>query len=110
LARLHVPIGTNTRYDPAMEPDRFDDVEFRVLESPEPPPRPPRRRRRRRHGRLAIALTLTAFTAGALAAGASAFTDSAEAPATTKSAVKAHGYSANDCPFKHRAFDDSARY
>jgi hypothetical protein len=89
-----------------MEPDRFDDVEFRVLESPEPPPQP--RRPRRRH-RWAVALMLTAFTAGALAAGASAFTDSAQAPATKKSAVKAHGYGGGDCPFKHR-FDDAARY
>jgi hypothetical protein len=89
-----------------MEPDRFDDVELRVLESPEPPPKP--RRRRRRH-RWAVALTLMAFTAGALAAGASAFTDSAQAPASEKAAVKAHGYARGDCPFKHR-FDDSARY
>jgi ferric-dicitrate binding protein FerR (iron transport regulator) len=89
-----------------MEPDRFDDVEFRVLESPEPLPQPSRPRRRHR---WAVALTLTAFTAGALAAGASAFTDSAQAPATKKAAVKAHGYSAGDCPFKHR-FDDAARY
>jgi hypothetical protein len=54
-----------------------------------------------------------AFTAGALAAGASAFTDSAQAPASKKAAVKAHGYGAGDCPFKHRgdsSFDDSARY
>jgi hypothetical protein len=90
--------------------DRFDDVEFRVLESPEPPPRPPRRRRGHR---WAVVLTLMAFTVGALAAGASAFTDSAQAPASKKAAVKAHGYGAGDCPFKHRgasSFDDSARY
>jgi hypothetical protein len=28
-----------------MEPDRFDDVESRILEAPERPPRPPIRRR-----------------------------------------------------------------
>src|SRR3954469_24196680 len=60
-----------------MDQDRFDDVEFRVLESPEPPPRPPRRRR---HGRMAVALAVAGVTALALAAGASALTDRAEAP------------------------------
>ena len=63
-----------------MEPDRFDDVELRILESPEPPPRPPRKVRRRRHGRMAIALAVSAVTALCLAAGASALTDRAEAP------------------------------
>ena len=96
-----------------MEPDRFDDVEFRVLESPEPAPRPPRRRRRR-HGRWAFAMAVAAVTMGALAAGASALTDSAQAPASKKSAVSAEkSFSANDCPFKHgrnHGFDDSARY
>jgi hypothetical protein len=93
--------------------DRFDDVEFRVLESPEPPPRPPRRRRGHR---WAVVLTLMAFTAGALAAGASAFTDSAQAPASKKAAVHRSAeksFGAGDCPFKHRraqGFDDSARY
>src|SRR3954468_4024844 len=99
-----------------MDQDRFDDVEFRVLESPEPPPRPPRRRR---HGRLAIALAVSGVTALALAAGASALTDRAEAPASKKAAVSRsaeHSFSVrdrNDCPFKHhrdQSFDDSARY
>ena len=49
-----------------MEPDRFDDVEFRVVERPDPPRRPPRIRR----GALALGAGLLA--AGALAAGASA--------------------------------------
>jgi hypothetical protein len=99
-----------------MEQDRFDDVEFRILESPEPPPRPPRRRRRRRS---VVALTISAITALALAAGASALTDRAEAPASKKAAVSRSAESSfsvrdrNDCPFKHhreQSFDDSARY
>ena len=94
-----------------MEPDRFDDVEFRVLESPEPPPRPPRRRR---HRRMGFALGVSLVTAGALAAGASALTDSAQAPVSKKLSRSAEkSFSARDCPFKHRGasgFDDSARY
>jgi anti-sigma factor RsiW len=94
-----------------MEPDRFDDVELRVVESPEPPPRPPRRRR---HRRLAFALGVAAFTAGAMAAGASALTDTAQAPASKKVSRSAEkSFRAGDCPFKHRSasgFDDSARY
>src|SRR3712207_8283843 len=33
-------------YDRVMAPDRFDDVEFRFVEDPEPPRRPPSLRRR----------------------------------------------------------------
>jgi len=64
-----------------MESDRFDDVDFRILESPEPPPRPRRRRRRRRS---VFTIAVMAVTAGALAASASALTDRAEAPASKK--------------------------
>jgi hypothetical protein len=46
--------------------ERFDDVEFRIVEDPEPPKRPRRRRR------WVLALTACALTTGALAAGASA--------------------------------------
>jgi hypothetical protein len=49
-----------------VEPDRFDDVEFRVMERPDPPRRPPRVRR------WALALAGGVLAAGALAAGASA--------------------------------------
>ena len=49
-----------------MEPDRFDDVAFRIVESPEPPRRPPRGRR------WMLALAAAFLTTGALAAGASA--------------------------------------
>jgi hypothetical protein len=101
-----------------MEPDRFDDVAFRILESPEPPPRPPRRRRR-----WALALVASALTAGALAAGASALTDDAKAPTVAKprlsrSAESSAGFTRSGDPchagMGHRApdasFDDSARY
>jgi hypothetical protein len=55
-----------------VEPDRFDDVEFRVLEEPDPPRPPHIARRRRRRVVMAAALSVTA--AGCLAAGASALT------------------------------------
>jgi hypothetical protein len=57
-----------------MPPDRFDDVEFRILDDPEP--RPPRRRRR-----WLVAGGGAVLAAGALAAGASALTDSGNDPA-----------------------------
>jgi hypothetical protein len=64
---------------------------------------------------MAFALGVAAVTAGALAAGASALTDSAQAPASKKAAVSrsAEQFGGRDCPFKHRSaqgFDDSARY
>jgi hypothetical protein len=49
-----------------VEHDRFDDVEFRVMERPDPPRRPPRIRR------WVLALAGGVLAAGALAAGASA--------------------------------------
>jgi hypothetical protein len=49
-----------------VEPDRFDDVAYRMLESPEPPQRPPRGRR------WALAGAACLLATGALAAGASA--------------------------------------
>ena len=52
-----------------MGPDRFDDVEFRIVETPEPAPR------RRRRGLAAVA---TLLVAGGLAAGASALASSDE--------------------------------
>lgn len=59
---------------PAVGPDRFDDVEFRVLEEPEPRRRPRLRR-----------WTLTALSAvlatGMFAAGASALTGDEATPA-----------------------------
>jgi hypothetical protein len=52
--------------------DRFDDVEFHIVEEPEPP----RPRRPRRVRRWAVAAGASVIVAGALAAGASALTDS----------------------------------
>jgi hypothetical protein len=49
-----------------VERDRFDDVEFRVMEHPDPPRRPPRKRR------WVLAVAGGVLAAGALAAGASA--------------------------------------
>jgi hypothetical protein len=55
-----------------MDRDRFDDVEFHIVEEPEPPrPRRPRRLRR-----WALAAGGSVLVAGALAAGASALTGS----------------------------------
>ena len=51
-----------------MEPERFDDVAFRIVEGPEPPRRPPRVRR------WVLVAGACVLTTGALAAGASALT------------------------------------
>lgn len=61
-----------------MEPNRFDDVEIRILEAPEEP-RPPRRPQRR-FGHAALAAIAAFALAGSLAAGASALTSTAQAP------------------------------
>ena len=58
-----------------MERDRFDDVEFRVMERPDPPRRPPRMRR------WVLALAGGVLAAGALAAGASALGGGEDQPA-----------------------------
>jgi hypothetical protein len=51
-----------------VEPDRFDDVSYRIVQHPDAePPRPPGRRRK-----ALVAAGLAAVSAGALAAGASA--------------------------------------
>lgn len=71
-------IGTRARYDPGMEPNRFDDVESRILEEPDAPRAP--RRQQRRLGHAAIAAVAALALTGSLAAGASALTSTAEAP------------------------------
>ena len=61
--------------------DRFDDVEFRILEEPEPPRRP------RSRTRLASVVTVT-LAAGLFATSAFAFTDEPAAPQTPAKASK----------------------
>jgi hypothetical protein len=73
-----VSIGTRARYDPGMEPNRFDDVESRILEEPAAPRAP--RRHQRRLGHAAIAGVAALALTGSLAAGASALTSTAQAP------------------------------
>jgi len=52
-----------------MEPDRVDDVAYRIVESPEPP-------RRRWRKRWTVVAAASVLAAGGLAAGASALTGS----------------------------------
>ena len=68
-----------------MEPNRFDDVESRILEEPVVPRAP--RRQQRRLGHAAIAAVAALALTGSLAAGASALTSTAQAP--TRAAEKA---------------------
>jgi hypothetical protein len=60
--------------------DRFDDVEFKILEEPEP-------RRPRRRTKLASVVTVTA-AAGLFATSALAFTDKPAAPTAPAKATK----------------------
>jgi hypothetical protein len=60
-----------------MEPNRFDDVDTRIVEEPVEPRAP---RRPRRMGTAALAVTAALALTGSLAAGASALTSTAEAP------------------------------
>jgi hypothetical protein len=62
-----------------MEPNRFDDVETRILEEPVAP-----RRQQRRLGHAAIAAVAALALTGSLAAGASALTSTAQAPTRTQ--------------------------
>jgi hypothetical protein len=57
-----------------MPPDRFDDVEFRIIDAPEPG------RAGRHHRRWVAAGAATVLAVGALAAGASALTGGEDAP------------------------------
>jgi hypothetical protein len=66
-----------------MEPNRFDDVDVRIVEEPPEPRRP------WRVGHAAIALTAALALTGSLAAGASALTSTAQAPTRT---VEKSGY------------------
>jgi hypothetical protein len=74
-----------------VEPDRFDDVDFSILEAPEPAPR------RRRRG-LAVAAGLVA--AAGLAAGATALAsqgDSTPPPAAAPTISISHGHRGGLC-------------
>ena len=80
-----------------MEPGRFDDVEIRFVEEPEPPRRPPSLRRR-----MTVAMTATIVGAGVLAAGASALTGSEQAAKGAASEGKMQSVQRNEngVPFK----------
>jgi hypothetical protein len=72
-----------------MPPDRFDDMEFRIIDAPEPGPR--------RGRRWVAAGAATILAVGALAAGASALTggDDATPPAAAPPATDTqfhHGF------------------
>jgi hypothetical protein len=75
-----------------MEPGRFDDVEVRYLERPEPPPRGPRRRR------LAAVLLTAAVMTGGITAGASALSDSGAQPAAPAKAKPKVFFNADGVP------------
>jgi hypothetical protein len=60
-----------------MEPNRFDDVETRIVEEPVEPRGP---RRPQRAGPAVLAVTAALALTGSLAAGASALTSTAQAP------------------------------
>jgi hypothetical protein len=72
--------------------DRFDDVDYEILEAPQPAPR------RRRRG---LALVASAMIAGGLALGASALASSDDpepvAPATPSKATKWDGRHHHGC-------------
>jgi hypothetical protein len=79
-----------------MEPGRFDDVEFRIVE--EPDPQVPRRPRRIGHAMIAGVAAVALM--GSLAAGASALTSTAQAPTRPAHGTSApnwhHGYGKRD--------------
>ena len=70
-------IGTKSATIRGMEPNRFDDVDTRIVEEPTERPEP---RRARRVGPAVLAVTAALALAGSLAAGASALTSTAQAP------------------------------
>ncbi len=89
-----------------MGPDRFDDVEYRVLEQPEPP----RRLRLRRWTLTALSVTLAA---GAFAGGASALGGGGEdaAPAA-KSDTTVYPRDHRDCDKgkRHHSRNSAVKY
>jgi hypothetical protein len=75
-----------------MEPNRFDDVETRILEEPDAPR--PVRPQQRRLGHAAVAAVAAVALTGSLAAGASALTSTAQAPTreSSRTAEKSDGW------------------
>ena len=69
-----------------MGSDRFDDVEFKIVETPEPAPRG------RRRGRVVVA---TLVVAGGLAVGASALASSSDEPTTQPAAQPAQSHTSD---------------
>jgi heme A synthase len=67
-----------------MEPDRFDDVELRMIEEPEDPRGP------RRATRWVLGIVAATLTAGTMAAGAWALTSSDDAPAVPAAKPAVH--------------------
>ena len=77
-----------------MEPDRFDDVAFRMLEEPEPRRRPPRT------GRWTLAALSVVLAVGTFATGASALSGDDAAPAAKaagKSGKTVYPHGWRDC-------------
>ena len=72
-----------------MEPNRFDDVEIRIVEEPVEPRTP---RRPRRVGPAVLAVTAALALTGSLAAGASALTSTAQAPTRAEKSAEYKGH------------------
>jgi len=99
-ARRRKPSRANQhdrRYDGRVEPDRFDDVSYEILEEPEP------RRPARTRGRRAVAVTGLTLAVGALAAAAAlAVTTPGSTPPAKPSAPPAAEYNPDGMPiFNH---------
>jgi hypothetical protein len=79
--------------------DRFDDVEFRILEEPEP-------RRPRRRTRLASVITVT-VAAGLFATSALAFTDKPAAPSKAAKVEKRQHHGCHHGGWRHHDRGDT---
>jgi hypothetical protein len=86
---------------PDVEPDRFDDVAFRIVESPLPPRRPPRGRR------WLLGVSAALVTTGALAGGASAL-GGGEEPAPPQKPGTGAGSTERRAPFARPKLDCEA--
>jgi hypothetical protein len=80
-----------------VEPDRFDDVDFRMIEEPAPGPRRPRRR-----GMVAAGAVLVACGLGL---GGSALADSNNAAAPAPASFHSFGHSGGCHHGLHRSHD-----